>query len=302
MKHRHLLVSLALGAMAIHPMAARADNPPVKATVGPWGVDLANRDLGIKPGDDFERYASGKWLDRATIPADRAATGAFENVQETVQGQLRDLITSAPADSKYGALYTSYMDEARVEAVGLAPLKADLARLSAVGDQVAFARYMGATNGTFGSALVDFDVSPDTANASMNVLWLGQAGLGMPDRDYYLTPQFKPQRDAYLAYVTRIFAAIGQKDPEASAKAVLGFETEIDRVSWPAAERRDISKINNPYSASALAAYAPGLDWGAFFAGAGIAPQARIIVNENSAVRAIAALYAKTPLRVLKLW
>ena len=312
MKSHHLLVSLALVALA-PPLAVAAETPAPgaapasaarqpKAAVGQWGVDLSNRDLAVKPGDDFERYASGKWLDSATIPADRPATGAFDTVQETVQAQLRDLITTAPPESQYGALYASYMDEARVEAVGLAPLRADLAHLHAVADKTAFARFMGATNGAFGSALVDFDVSPDTANASMNVLWLGQGGLGMPDRDYYLTPQFQPQREAYLAYVTRMFQAIGQPDPAAAASTVLAFETAIARLSWPAEDRRDLGKIHTPSSREALAAYAPGVNWRAFFAGAGITPQQRIIVNENSAVRAIAALYAKTPLRVLKLW
>ncbi len=323
MKTGHLLASLALLALSV-PLAATADPAtpvghvpadeapkpaadPAGPAFAPWGVDLDARDLSVKPGDDFGRYASGKWLDRAAIPADRTSTGAFENLAEAVQAQMRDLITGAPArgdraESKFGALYASYVDEARVEAVGLAPLKADLARLNAVADKAAFARYMGASNGAFGMALVDFDISPDTADASRNVLWLGQGGLGMPDRDYYLDPQFAPQRAAYLAYIARTFRAVGQARPDDCAKAVLDFETAIARVSWVAADRRDIGMINNPYSTAALAQYAPGLDWTAYFAGAGIPAQPRIIVNENSAVRDIAALYAKTPLRVLKLW
>ena len=162
MKHRHLLASLALAAM-VAPLVALADPAAPAASgavVGSWGVDLANRDLSVKPGDDFERYASGKWLATAAIPADHAAVGAFETVQETVQAQLRDLIAKTPADAKFGALYASYMDERRVEAVSLAPLKADLSKLQAIADKSAFARFMGATNGAFGSALVDFDVKP----------------------------------------------------------------------------------------------------------------------------------------------
>ncbi len=190
MKTGHLLASLALLALSV-PLAATADPAtpvghvpadeapkpaadPAGPAFAPWGVDLDARDLSVKPGDDFGRYASGKWLDRATIPADRTSTGAFENLAEAVQAQMRDLITGAPArgdraESKFGALYASYVDEARVEAVGLAPLKADLARLNAVADKAAFARYMGASNGAFGMALVDFDISPDTADASRNV-------------------------------------------------------------------------------------------------------------------------------------
>ena len=295
-----LALATPLSAQTASPQTAAATQP--RPAFGTWGVDLAARDLAVKPGDDFERYASGKWLDAATIPADRPSVGAFSDLRETVQGQMRDLITKASPSSKYGALYASFQDEARVEAVGLAPLKADLTRLHAIRGKSAFARFMGETSGAFGSALVDYDVSPDTANPGLNALWLGQSGLGMPDRDYYLAPQFKLQCEAYLAYITRVMRAIGQPNPEASAGQVLAFETAIAKVSWALDERRDITKINNPYSTAQLATYAPGIDWAAYFAGAHIAPQQRIIVNENTAIRAIAALHAATPLSVLKLW
>ena len=315
MNHRRHLASLALSALAATmaaPLAAQVSSPPpkvqesapapAKPAFGEWGVDLSTRDLSVKPGDDFQRYASGKWLDAATIPADRPSVGSFYDLREAVQTQLRDLITHADPSNKFGALYASFLDEARVEAIGLAPLQADLAHLHAITTKRAFARFMGESNGAFGSSVVDFDVSPDTADANMNALWLSQSGLGMPDRDYYLTAQFQPQREAYAAYVARVLRAIGTPQPEAAAKSVLAFETAIAKVSWAAADRRDLTKINNPYSTAGLAAYAPGLDWAAFFAGAGIPPQKRMIVNENTAIKAIATLYAQTPLGVLKLW
>jgi putative endopeptidase len=323
MNHRRYLASLAPVALVVAlatalatPQVAQASTPapstpapaatptpaPAKATFGQWGVDLSTRDLSVKPGDDFQRYASGKWLDAATIPADRPSVGSFYDLREAVQSQLRDLITHADASNKFGALYASFLDETRVEAIGLAPLQADLAHLHAITSKHAFARYMGETNGAFGSSIVDFDISPDTADANLNALWVGQSGLGMPDRDYYLTAQFQPQREAYAAYIERVMRAIGTPQPEAAAKSILAFETAVAKVSWAAADRRDIARINNPYSTAQLAAYAPGLDWQAFFAGAGIPPQKRMIVNENSAIRAIAALYAQTPLSVLKQW
>ena len=123
---------------------------------------------------------------------------------------------------------------------------------------------------------------PDTP--TVNVLWLGQGGIGLPDRDYYLNDSFKPQREAYRAYIARTMKMIGNPDPEKAADAVLAFETEIAKVSWAIAERRDLGKINNPMSSEALAAYAPGLDWSAWFAGAEIPAQKRIIVNEITAI------------------
>ncbi|MFL6829637.1 MAG: M13 family metallopeptidase [Sphingomicrobium sp.] len=273
-----------------------------KAQLGTWGVDLAARDPSIKPGDDFQKYASGTWLTKTDIPADKPEVGSFYEVFDLTQDQLKALVTSAPATSKYGALYQSFMDEPRVEQVGIAPLKADLAKVAAIKTRTEFARHMGTTDGSFGSSLYAFDLEPDTADAAMNALYLYQSGLGMPDRDYYLKAEFKPQRDAYRAYLERTFKTIGQPDAAAAADRVLAFETAIAKVSWPSEDRRDIDKTNNPMSAAKLAKYAPGIDWAAYFAGAKVPAQKRMIVNEKTAIRDIAALYAKTPLTTLKEW
>ncbi len=273
-----------------------------KAHLGTWGVDLTSRDLSVKPGDDFQKYASGTWLSKTQIPADKPEVGSFYEVFDLTQDQMKALVTTAPATSKYGAMYQSMMDESRVEALGITPLKADLAKVDAIKTKAEFARHMGETNGSFGSALYAFDLEPDTGDATMNAVYLYQAGLGMPNRDYYLKDAFKPQRTAYRAYLERTFKAIGNPAPAAAADRVLAFETEIAKVSWESADRRDIDKTNNPMSTAQLAKYAPGLDWAAFFEGAKVTPQKRMIVNENSAIRAIAALYAKTPLGTLKEW
>jgi putative endopeptidase len=136
----------------------------------------------------------------------------------------------------------------------------------------------------------------------MNALYLYQSGLGMPTREYYLKPEFKKQRDAYRAYVERTFKAIGNPNPAAAADRLLAFETEIAKASWASADRRDIDKTNNPMSTAQLAKYAPGIDWQAFFAGAKVPAQKRMIVNENTAIRSIAAIYGRTPLGTLKEW
>jgi putative endopeptidase len=284
------------------PAAATATVAPVKAHLGTWGVDLSARDTSVKPGDDFQKYASGAWLAKTDIPADKPSVGSFYEVFDLTQDQMKDLVTSAPASSKYGALYKSFMDEARVDQLGIAPLKPDLAKIAAIKRKADFARHMGTTDGSFGSSIFAYDLEPDTADAKMNSLYLYQAGLGMPNRDYYLKDEFKPQRTAYRAYLERTFKTIGQPNPAAAAVRVMAFETAIAKVSWASADRRDIDKTNNPMSSAELAKYAPGLDWAAFFAGAKIPPQKRIIVNENTGIRSIAAVYAKTPLSTLKEW
>ncbi|HUP66949.1 MAG TPA: M13 family metallopeptidase [Sphingomicrobium sp.] len=294
-------VSWAIPAAAQAPAAAPAAASG-HAKLGTWGVDLAGRDLSVKPGDDFEKYASGNWLAKAQIPADKPEVSSFYDLYDVSQDQLKELITSAPAGSKYGALYKSMMDEAAVEAAGITPLKKDLAAIAAIKTKAEMAHYMGTTDHRFGSSLFGFYVQPDTADASVNALNLLQGGLGMPNRDYYLTDQFKPQRQAYRAYIERTFRNIGTPGPAAAADRVMAFETAIAKMHWPSADRRDVDKTTNPMSSAKLATYAPGFQWASYFAGANVAPQKRLNLNENTAIRDLAAFYAKAPLSTLKEW
>ena len=284
------------------PIAETASQTAAKTgNYGAWGVDLSTRDTAAKPGDDFERYASGTWLAVTPIPADRASTGSGLEVFERTQDNLRALIAAGSA-SKYGALYASVMDEKRVEARGLQPLLTDVAKMRGLKSRSAFTRFMGGTNGQFGIAPFGWSVEADTANPQLNVLWLYQGGIGLPERDYYLKPDFAKQRAAYRAYVARTLKTLGDKNPAASANAVLALEMAIAKVSWAAADRRDVDKVNNPMSSAELAAYAPGLDWAALWAGAGVPEQKRLLVSEKTAVRDIAAIIGKTPLATLKAW
>jgi putative endopeptidase len=291
------------GSAAAQPAATAASAATAPhAKLGAWGIDLTGRDLSVKPGDDFEKYASGAWLARTKIAPDKPEVSSFYDLFDLSQDQLKELVTNAPANSKFGAMYKSMMDEAAVEAAGLTPLKADLAKVEAIKTKSEFARGMGAALGDFSSSIVAYDLEPDTGDAKMNALYLYQSGLGMPNRDYYLKPEFKTQRDAYRAYIERTFRNIGTPNPAAAADRVMAFETAIAKVSWASAARRDIDKTNNPMSSAALAKYAPGIDWQAFFAGAKVPAQKRMIVNENTAIRSIAALYGRTPLSTLKEW
>jgi putative endopeptidase len=284
--------------------AARSDEIVVTghAAIGEFGIDLSARDPNTHPGDDFDRYASGKWIDATVIPSDRPSTGSFVNLSEDVRTELQKLITEAPAGTKYGALYNAFMDEKAAEKAGLKPLMGEIASVRAIPDKSQFARFMGDTNGKFGSSLIDYGVDADTADPTMNVLWLSQGGIGLPDKDYYFNKQFAPQRQAYLDYIGRTLKAIGTPNPTAAASQVMAFETEIASLSWDIAQRREIELENNPYSTDELKAYAPGLDWDAFFAGGDIPVQKRMIAGENTAIKRLAALYDATPLETLKLW
>jgi len=298
-----MLLAAAPLAMAAPALAADAAAASSATTVryGTWGVDLNSRDLKANPGDDFERYASGAWMDATEIPADKSSNSVGSDVNDRNQERLQTIVTGSPKDSQLGALFASYMDEARLEQLDAAPLKADLDRVNAIKNKAEFASFMAASLGDYGSSLFGPGIGPDTSRPDLNTLYLGTSGLGLPDRDYYLLPKYKPQLDAYRAYIQRTLTAIGDADPAAGADRIVAFETDIAKLSWPVADLRDIDKVNNPMTLPELQAYAPGFDWAAYFAAAKI-DASKMIVGDNTAVKALAAMYDKVPLDTLKQW
>jgi putative endopeptidase len=297
-----ILSGLLMGASALAEPSA---NGPA---YGAWGVDLKARDAAAKPGDDFFNFANGAWDKATVIPGDQGYAGVTYDVYNKAQDELRTIIETSAKDPRtgtarqIGALYNSFMDEARVEALDDKPVRADLAAISAIGSKAEFTQVMGRSYGDFGASLFSAQVFPDAKTSSINALYLGQGGLGMPDRDYYLTEGFKPQREAYLAYLTRSFTLIGYPNPEATAKAVLAFETRVAEVSWAQDERRDIDKLYNPMTLAELQAYAPQVDWAAYLAAAGMPGKKTVVLGEKSAVQKIALVYGETPLETLKAW
>ncbi|PTS87244.1 MULTISPECIES: M13 family metallopeptidase [unclassified Caulobacter] len=275
---------------------------PAKPMYGTWGVDLTARDQSVKPGDNFDKYVNGAWEARTEIPSDQASAGAGYDVYNRSQDQLRTLIETADASTQIGGLYKSFIDEARLEALDAAPLKADLAKIAAITTKADFALAMGRAHGGVGSDIFSLDIYPDAKNPEINTLYIGQSGLGLPDRDYYLTDGFKPQLEAYTAFIARALTMVGYADPAKSAADVVAFETAIAKASWAVADRRDIDKVYNPVTQAELAAYAPDFPWTAYLAAAGIKDVAKPVLGEKTAVRDIAALYNATPLETLKAW
>lgn len=156
--------------------AGGAVSEPQPLSFGTWGVDLDTRDTSVKPGDDFQAYANGKWYVATPIPADQPSAGVDYDVFNLTQDQLRAVVGQAPADSQVGGLYKSFIDEARVEALGAKPLMANLAAVDALADKTAFARFMGGTQGRFGISIVGGSPYADPADPTINALWMGQGG------------------------------------------------------------------------------------------------------------------------------
>jgi len=299
-----LLLLAASTALAATAAVAQPATDPAAEVVhfGTWGVDLSTRDLSVRPGDDFQRYAMGKWLDTHDIPPDQTQNGVGYETYNRNQERLRAIITGAPKDSQLGALYASWMDEPLLETLDDKPLKADLAKVDAIKTKAQFTRFMAGTLSDFGGALFGVGVLPDPDDPSMNMLYVESSGMGLPDRDYYLLDKYKPQRDAYRAYVERTLALIGTPNAARGADQILAFETEIAKLSWPRTDLRDFHKLNNQMSPAKLAAYAPGVDWASYLKEADVGTVAKLMVADNTAVKAMAALYNRTPLPLLKTW
>jgi putative endopeptidase len=305
-----------LATFALMTMSAQAQT--VTAPERPPGLDLAGMDRKAAPGDNFFRFGNGAWLDATAIPADRSSWGTSAELVELTSARVAELIKAAagtdPATGagKVGAYYSSYMDEARIETLGLAPLRPTLERIAAIGDKTALAAEFGRELRGDVDALnaTNFDtdhlfglwVEQDLNDPNRYAPYLLQGGLGLPDRDYYLaqTPRMAAIRTAYRAHLAKVLTLAGATDAEAQAQRIFDLETKIAEAHATRAQSEDVLKANNPWPRAAFEAKAPGLDWGAFFAAAGLDKQRQFIVWHPAAVTAQAALVASQPLAVWK--
>jgi predicted metalloendopeptidase len=300
---RTLTHSLTLCASVVLPAIASAQQQ--QSAPRTLGIDTTNFDRSIRPQDDFFRFVNGTWLTKTDIPSDASSWGAFNELTEksrtAIHGILEDAAKSnAPAGSeqrKSGDFYASYMDSARVEQLGIAPLTPELntiAKLSSTKELprtfAHFAR-LGVGN-PFGVA-----VNQDPKNSTVNIVQVNQGGLGLPDRDYYLRNDaaITRVRDAYVAYITRLFTLANQPDPAGAAQRILALETEIAKSHWDRARSRDRNATYNKMTVAELAAATPAYDWNAYLNAAGLGAAKDVIVRQPDYVKAMNAVFADTP-------
>ena len=305
------LRGLLLVALCITPLAFSADAPETKLKYGTWGFDLAGMDSQTKPGDDFFRYANGAWIDKTQIPSDKPAYSLRLAMTDLTEQRLKDLLEAAGAKSadnpstleeKAGAFYRSFMDEARVEQLGAKAIDPELNDLKNAKTRDDFAALMGRTTTDFEFSLFNPLIDVDLKDPKKYAFYLGQAGIGLPDRDYYLKPDFTGQKTAYQNYVTTILKLLNWADPDKTAKEIVDFETKIADASWTKTQQRDLNAIYNPMSIDELKKFAPGFAWEKFLGETKMAKLTRVIVAEKSAFPKIVDVYSKTPIETLRAW
>jgi putative endopeptidase len=284
------------------------------ASVGDYGFDATGMDLTARPGDDFNAYANGAWAQRTTIPGDRAYWGVWDVLEEQARGQVRDILESAanahgPAGSnerKIGDLYATYMDEARIEKRGGAPLKEQLASIATIKSYAGLASAMGRAIRVGDSMPVTFEVLPDFKNPDINMAYLDQGGLGLPDRDYYLNddPPMAAARQAYLAYAAKLLQLSGVASSPADAakrvQAVFDVEHRLAVIQWSRVHLRDLPARYVPWTRAECLAKAPGFDWDAYLKAAGLAGVPVLIASADTAITGTAAIVPTVPLPVWK--
>ena len=260
-------------------------------------------DTTVRPGDDFYQYANGTWAKNTSIPPDKSNYGSFNALQDTSQQRIRDILDAAKTDpnSRIGTAYSSFLDEAAVEARGLTPIQPWLDQIRGLNSRTDFAALQAeaARNGIGG--LFAGGVGQDDRHSDVYITGLGQAGLGMPDRDMYLLndANFVSLRAAYVDHLTKMLTLAGEANAAARARAIMKFETNIAKVSWNREDVGDATKTYNRMTLAQLQKLAPGFDWATYLTTRG-ANVNEILIAEPSAFKGIAALASKAPLQVLK--
>ncbi len=270
-----------LGLTAAGPGGVPA--PAVKS-----GIEKDHVDPKVRPQDDLFRHVNGKWLAEAPIPADRPLDGAFYTLRDRSEADLRAIIEqAAKADNppgsegqKVGDLFASFMDEARADRLGLAPIADDLARVEAIPDKAGVVRTLAelqrdGVDGAFG-----LSVDTDARQSDRYIVYLSQGGLGLPDESYYRLEKFKPIRDAYAVHVRKMFGLAGLPDPDGSADRAIALEARLAGGHWDRVKSRDDTLTYNKMDRKALAELTPGFDWATWSASAGWKPVDEVVVRQ----------------------
>lgn len=301
---KFLLLGAAASALVLAASVAQADQASTaKPTYGSYGFDTQGMDPAVAPGDDFYLHANGRWAKETPIPADKSNYGAFNVLDDLSRERTKGILEAARSDpaSKIGIAYASYLDAASVEKKGLSPMQPWIAKIQAVRDKGDYARITAEAARAGIAGPFAFYVGQDDKDPEQYILNLRQAGLGLPDRDYYLQPDGKMAtiRSAYVAHLEQMLTLAGQTDAQRRAAALMAFETEVAKIHWTRVDSRDADKTYNRMSLADLQKVAPGFDFTSYFAANGLRPAA-LIVAQPSAITGEAALIARTPVEQLK--
>lgn len=325
MHHRKFAAALLLGIATVSfgPVACNfpgsGSEPTVAGTA--LGIDPAMMDKTVKPGDDFFAFANGTWVKNTEIPADRSNIGGFYIASEQTEQQLGELLGEIgksgagpeTAEGKLKAFYNAYLDTAKIDAAGMAPIKSDLDRFAAIADVKGLSKVLGEQiradvdplNATNFQTENLFGIFVTYALAGGEVLpYVLQGGLGMPEREYYLSqdPKMAGLRTKYRAYIEQVLSEAGIADAAAKADRIFALELKIAQAHATREESEDFQHNAAEWSRADFNSKAPGIDWTAFFDAAQLGRQQKFSAYHADAISRLSSLVASEPIEAWKDW
>jgi putative endopeptidase len=273
--------------------------------IGAWGFDLAGMDTSVSPGVSFYRHANGHWLASTPIPADKADYGMFTALADRSDERTREIAqrasgTAGSDGQRIGDYYKTFLDEAAIEAKGIAPLQDELDQIAKIKDVQGVVSQFARSSRRLATSPFRAIVTQDKREPEKYIANIAQGGLGLPDRDMYdaKAAQFAPMRDGYKAYIAQMFTLIGAKDADQRAAQVYALETKLAQTHWTRVENRDSQKTYNKLAIAELANLAAGIDWKPWLKAVGIASETSVNVNQPSAIAATSLLVKSQPVAV----
>ncbi|MDD7017112.1 MAG: M13 family metallopeptidase [Sodaliphilus sp.] len=278
-------------ALAVAALAADAQ-APATAQGAVHGVNKADMDMSVRPGDDFYQYAGGGWLKANPMKPEYSSYGVFNDLAETNRKQIRELFENLSKEKhafgsvgqKVADLYNMAMDSVRLNKEGAAPLQKDLDKVKAFSKKADFTAFIADQHLYKGNPFFGIGVDTDLKNSDLNVMWLSAGTSGLPDRDYYLNTDAdsKKKQEAYRAYLSKIFQLSGYKKKEAekAAKVIYNIEYQFAEAKMSRAEARDYNKLYNIYTIDMLQKDYPAIQWAKYFELMGVKDVKQVILTE----------------------
>ena len=280
-----------VAALAVAALAADAQ-APAAAQGAVHGVNKADMDMSVRPGDDFYQYAGGGWLKANPMKPEYSSYGVFNDLAETNRKQIRELFENLSKEKhafgsvgqKVADLYNMAMDSVRLNKEGAAPLQKDLDKVKAFSKKADFTAFIADQHLYMGNPFFGIGVDTDLKNSDLNVMWLSAGTSGLPDRDYYLNTDAdsKKKQEAYRAYLSKIFQLSGYKKKEAekAAKVIYNIEYQFAEAKMSRAEARDYNKLYNIYTIDMLQKDYPAIQWAKYFEQMGVKDVKQVILTE----------------------
>ncbi len=276
------------------------------------GIDTAALDPDVRPQDDLFAHVNGRWLASTEIPADRGRYGTFDMLREQAEQDVRALVDEVAAGdpepgtvaAKVGDLYASFMDEERVESLGVEPLRPELEKVAAARDAADVVRLLGELGRHGVGGFVLPFVNTDSGDPDRYVVYLEQSGLGLPDESYYREEQHESLRGAYVEHVGRMLTLAGWPGAEAEAERVMELETRIAAGHWDKVTNRNPVKTYNLLDRAGLDELSEGIDWGAYVEALGGAPDAldAVVVRQPDHLRSVARALREVTVETWRAW